>query len=94
MISDPHPDRLLPPAGKFISNRCHSTNEINYLANIFSCDILCINRRGSGNNNCDNNATATDKDVDNFLVCVFNVSSKVSYSILQVGEHESMICYA
>ena len=56
------------------------------LYNFFLCEIWFVHRRGSGNNNCDNNATTTtDKDVDNFLVCVFNVSSKVSYSILQVN---------
>ena len=48
----------------------------------------------SDNNNGDNetanassNAGSKRNNIDQFLVCVFNVSSKVSYSILQVGLH-------
>jgi len=40
----------------------------------------------SDNNNAEENNSGTAKrnNADQFLVCVFNVSSKVSYSILQV----------
>ncbi len=41
-------------------------------------------RRKSLEGGLDGSGESDRKDVDNFLVCVFNVSSKVSYSILQV----------
>ena len=51
----------------------------------------------SDNNNVDENASgnATSKrnNADQFLVCVFNVSSKVSYSILQVTEYRLFFKY-
>merc|ERR1719245_2882562 len=52
----------------------------------------------SEDNPFDDNAKENKtKDADNFLVCVFNVSSKVSYSILQVAKTstaQNVICQA